>query len=92
MSLPDSMSGPVTQGRASDELAFFMSLGSIGHLLVDPNSTLGLRMEGAAGRERGKSRDENPYSTPRYKGCLAEGHWWEGWDACDKHLARGEQS
>jgi hypothetical protein len=69
---------------ARSELDLVLSLGSLGMLLVDPNSTTGLRYEGFCARQRGKARNENPYSTPRFKGCLAEGHWWEGWDAAER--------
>lgn len=47
---------------------------------VDPNSTLGLRMEGWCGAALGKAREANPYSKSHPR-SLAETHWFEGWDA-----------
>lgn len=51
---------------------------ALASFLVDPNSTLGLRMEGASARGAGKDASANPYSS-WCPGSLAEEHWWEGW-------------
>jgi hypothetical protein len=52
--------------------------GPLAPFLIDPNSTLGLRWEGARGRAAGKAVTDNPY-TSWCAGSLAESHWWEGW-------------
>lgn len=52
--------------------------GPLAPWLVDPNSTLGLRWEGAQARTAGREAATNPYSKS-HPGSLAELYWWEGW-------------
>lgn len=48
--------------------------------MVDPNSALGLRLEGWSDFKRGRTRDENPF-LKSHPGSLAQTYWFEGWDA-----------
>jgi hypothetical protein len=72
----------------SMDIEQIMAFGGLASCLVDPNSKLGLQLEGATARKQGRARCENPFSEERYRGCLAEAYWSEGWDIADRALTQ----
>lgn len=54
--------------------------------MVDPNSTLGLRLEGWSDAARKKPRDANPFCKS-HPGSPAQQYWFEGWDAFQQKQA-----